>query len=66
MNVGGGALVAPLVSTQFAQMRLWSLHYAVSGAACMVGTILLIATFRFRSQDGRLAKTWQIHAAKFF
>jgi len=55
MNVnatGLGALLAPLVSDQFAQIPRWSFHYLVSlGLACL-NTALLIGVFRFNNQNG--------------
>ncbi|KAA1469643.1 MFS general substrate transporter [Dentipellis sp. KUC8613] len=48
---GTGALAAPLVSTQFAQLPRWSFHYLVSlGVACM-NTCTLLAVFRLKMQD---------------
>ena len=54
---GAGALVSPLVATQFAQVHRWSFHYLCSlGIAC-ANTVFLIAVFRFKTQDG---KTWSV------
>lgn len=49
---GAGALSSPLVATQFAQLPCWSFHYLVSLGVALVNTVLLIAVFRFKSQDG--------------
>jgi hypothetical protein len=49
---GAGALVAPLVSTQFAQMRHWSFHYLVSLGVTALNTIFLGLVFRAKTQDG--------------
>ena len=51
--LGGGALCAPLVATQFAQARHWSFHYLVSLGIAVSNTIMLIAVFRFKTQDGK-------------
>ncbi|ETW81878.1 hypothetical protein HETIRDRAFT_417929 [Heterobasidion irregulare TC 32-1] len=48
---GAGALVAPLASTQFAQLEHWSFQYLISLSLCLLNTVLLIAVFRFKSQD---------------
>ncbi|KAG1716833.1 hypothetical protein ID866_355 [Astraeus odoratus] len=51
---GAGALSSPLVATQFAQLPRWSFHYLVSlGIACL-NTVLLIAVFRLKTQDGKI------------
>ena len=49
---GAGALVAPLVATQFAQLRQWSFHYLASLGLALANTIALIVVFRFKTQDG--------------
>ncbi|KAF9455360.1 major facilitator superfamily domain-containing protein, partial [Collybia nuda] len=56
---GLGALAAPLISTQFAQIRRWSFHFLVSIGIAVSNTILLVAVFRFRRQDECLAQTGQ-------
>ncbi|KAF9077560.1 major facilitator superfamily domain-containing protein [Rhodocollybia butyracea] len=53
---GAGALCAPLVATQFAQMKHWSYHYLVSLAIATINTIVLLAVFRFKNQDDCLAQ----------
>jgi hypothetical protein len=50
--IGAGALCAPLVATQFAQMKHWSYHYLVSLSIATINTIVQIAVFRFENQDG--------------
>jgi hypothetical protein len=50
--LGAGALCAPLVATQFAQMHKWSFHYLVSLGIAISNTIVLIFVFRFKTQDG--------------
>jgi hypothetical protein len=53
LSLGAGALASPLAATQFAQLNRWSFHYLVSlGIACS-NTLLLIAVFRFKTQDGK-------------
>ncbi|KAK7684562.1 hypothetical protein QCA50_012509 [Cerrena zonata] len=56
---GAGALVAPLVSTQFAQMPRWSFHYLTSLGIALSNTIMLIAVFRFKTQDEAFAEIGQ-------
>ncbi|KAF9077556.1 major facilitator superfamily domain-containing protein [Rhodocollybia butyracea] len=53
---GAGALCAPLVATQFAQMKHWSYHYLVSLSVATINTIVQIAVFRFKNQDDCLAQ----------
>ena len=43
-SYGAGALVAPIVSTQFAPMRKWSLFYLISlglSTGCLVGLLVV-------------------------
>ncbi len=49
---GAGALVSPLIATQFAQLHRWSFHYLISLAVATLNTVLLICIFRFKTQDG--------------
>src|ERR1700712_1762482 len=50
---GAGAFVAPLVSTQFAQMeRHWSFHYLCSLGLATLNTVSLAAVFRMKSHNG--------------
>lgn len=53
--LGLGAFSAPLVSTQFSEMRHWSYHYIISAGMAVSNIFLLIATFRFKRQDGIIA-----------
>lgn len=48
---GLGALVAPLVSTQFAQMNRWSFHYLVSLGLAVICLVLQIVILRFKTFD---------------
>ncbi|KAG5649600.1 hypothetical protein H0H81_002891 [Sphagnurus paluster] len=48
---GAGALCAPLVATQFAQMRHWSFHFLISLGLSISNTLFLLAVFRFKDQD---------------
>ncbi|KAI0654398.1 MFS general substrate transporter [Cubamyces menziesii] len=57
---GVGALSSPLVATQFAQLSRWSFHYLVSLGIALSNAILLIAVFRFKTQDACLAEIGQI------
>ncbi|KAF8234579.1 MFS general substrate transporter [Tricholoma matsutake] len=59
---GAGALCAPIVATQFAQARRWSFHYLVSLGIAISNTIMLIAVFRFKTQDECLVEIGQAAA----
>jgi fucose permease len=50
--IGLGALASPVVATQFAQLHRWSFHYLVSLAVAALNVVLLICTFKFKTQDG--------------
>ncbi|KAK7057827.1 MFS domain-containing protein [Favolaschia claudopus] len=56
---GLGALIAPLVSTQFAQLQHWSFHYLVSLGVTALNTIFLVAAFRGKTIDECLAQIGQ-------
>lgn len=49
---GVGALAAPLVATQFAQLHRWSFHYMTSLGLAIANTIVLVVVFRLKNQDG--------------
>ncbi len=51
---GFGALVAPLISTQFAEQKHWSFHYMISCALYILNTTMIWFVFRGRRQDGAL------------
>jgi hypothetical protein len=46
---GLGALVAPLVSTQFAVAKRWSFHYLTSLCVALLGFVLIVGVFRGRT-----------------
>ncbi|KAG8851520.1 hypothetical protein FRB96_009193 [Tulasnella sp. 330] len=48
---GTGALLSPLVATQFAQQRHWSFHYLTSLGFAVVNNILVIVAFRWKRQE---------------
>ncbi|KAI0739072.1 MFS general substrate transporter [Daedaleopsis nitida] len=50
-SYGFGALVAPLVSTQFSQQKHWSYHYFISAGLYAFNTLLLCVVFRGKRQD---------------
>lgn len=50
--LGGGALSAPLVATQFARAQHWSLHYLISLGLAISNAVLLVIVFRFKTHDG--------------
>jgi len=56
---GAGALCAPLVATQFAQLPHWSYHYLVSLGIAISNTIILVVVFRFKTQDECLEEIGQ-------
>ncbi|KAL1744994.1 major facilitator superfamily domain-containing protein [Schizophyllum fasciatum] len=56
---GLGALAAPLVSTQFSQMRHWSFHYLASMGLGLSSVVVQIAVFRGRTHDECLVRIGQ-------
>ncbi|EKM75157.1 hypothetical protein AGABI1DRAFT_123344 [Agaricus bisporus var. burnettii JB137-S8] len=48
---GAGALTAPLIATQFAQLPRWSFHYLVSVGIALCNVILLLVVFRFKTRE---------------
>ncbi|ESK97816.1 hypothetical protein Moror_17245 [Moniliophthora roreri MCA 2997] len=56
---GVGALCAPLVATQFAQLEHWSFHFLFSLGFAVINVAALVLTFRFKSQDDCLAEIGQ-------
>ncbi|KAJ7194833.1 MFS general substrate transporter [Mycena pura] len=56
---GAGALIAPLVSTQFAQQRHWSFHYIISLGITALNTAFLAFVFRAKHQEDCLAQIGQ-------
>ncbi|KAI4527975.1 MFS general substrate transporter, partial [Schizophyllum commune Loenen D] len=50
-SAGLGALLAPLVSTQFAQMHRWSFHYLTSMGVALANMAISAAVFQFENQD---------------
>lgn len=52
LNLGVGALTAPLVSTQFSQHPRWSFHFLVSLGISVINTIVLVLIFRNKSLEG--------------
>ena len=58
---GFGALVSPLIATQFAQQKHWSFHYLISAALYVFNTTLLWFVFRGKRQDGTYKCTFPFH-----
>ncbi|PFH48894.1 hypothetical protein AMATHDRAFT_148903 [Amanita thiersii Skay4041] len=56
-GMSAGAMVAPLVSTQFAQLEHWSFYYFITCGLSLLETFLFIFVFRLQSQDGELCQT---------
>ncbi|KAF8587199.1 MFS general substrate transporter [Ramaria rubella] len=50
-SYGTGALIAPLISTQFSQMRQWSLYWLVPLGLAVVNIVLLVWVFRLRHRS---------------
>ncbi|GHJ89634.1 hypothetical protein NliqN6_6036 [Naganishia liquefaciens] len=46
---GAGALVAPLVATQFSEMKRWNFHYLTSLGMAAICLFLVTVTFRFKT-----------------
>lgn len=61
---GVGALAAPLVATQFAQLHRWSFHYIVSLGLATANTIVLGVIFRLKNQDDCLLQAGETIAQK--
>ncbi|KAF7311206.1 MFS general substrate transporter [Mycena kentingensis (nom. inval.)] len=62
---GAGALVAPLVSTQFARDRFrahnrWAWHYLISVGVTVVNAVVLVVVFRGKRQDECLVRIGQV------
>jgi len=57
---GTGALVAPLVATQFSAMSHWSFHYLCSLGLATVTTLALILVFRFKTQEECFSEIGQL------
>lgn len=45
-------MISPLVATQFAQLHRWSFHYLISLAVATLNLVLLVCTFKFKTQEG--------------
>ncbi|KAJ7023369.1 major facilitator superfamily domain-containing protein, partial [Mycena alexandri] len=56
---GAGALVAPLMSTQFAHLHHWSFHYLTSLRLMLLNTVLLGVVFCGKTQDKCLSQIGQ-------
>ncbi|KAI9458666.1 MFS general substrate transporter [Lactarius psammicola] len=61
---GVGALTAPLVATQFAQLHRWSFHYLASFGVATVNTVILVCVFKLKAQDECLAQIGQLAEEK--
>nr|GAT49840.1 predicted protein [Mycena chlorophos] len=53
---GLGALIAPLVATQFAQKVHWSYHYMITAGISVVSALVFYAVFRGRTQEECLTR----------
>ncbi|KAJ7735781.1 MFS general substrate transporter [Mycena metata] len=63
-SYGAGIFAAPLVSTQFAQLKHWSFHYLVSLGLTLSNVLILAAVFRGKTQDECLAQLGQAEVTK--
>lgn len=52
-SYGLGAFAAPLVSTQFAQMKRWSFHFLISMGVAFISLVLNVYVFRLKRQEGK-------------
>ncbi|KAI8976673.1 MFS general substrate transporter [Trametes punicea] len=50
-SYGFGALLSPLIATQFAHQKHWSFHYLISGALYVFNTLTIWFVFRGKRQD---------------
>ncbi|TFK84381.1 MFS general substrate transporter [Polyporus arcularius HHB13444] len=50
-SYGCGALISPLVATQFSKQSHWSYHYLISAGLYALNSVLLWVVFRGRRQD---------------
>lgn len=51
---GAGALIGPLVSTQFSQIPKWNFHYLASLGVSVLNLVSLLSIIRLKSQKGTL------------
>ncbi|KAF7350827.1 MFS domain-containing protein [Mycena sanguinolenta] len=56
---GAGALIAPFVSTQFAELPHWSFHYLISLGIAAVNATFVALVFKGKTQDECLAEIGQ-------
>lgn len=56
--LGLGALSAPFIATQFAQLRHWSFHYLVTLGIAVLNTISLSTIFGAKTQDGKVRNSY--------
>ena len=54
---GVGAMCAPLISTQFAQLRRWSFGYIVHVCLAITCAVFMAFAFRFKSQEGESSES---------
>lgn len=51
-SYGLGAFASPFAATQFAQLPHWSFHFLISLGIAISNTIILVAVFKLKTQDG--------------
>jgi hypothetical protein len=51
-HIGTGALISPLIATQFAQIEHWYFHYLFLLGATMITLSVMVIVFRGKSADG--------------
>ena len=63
---GLGLLIAPFVSTQFAQIPRWSFHFLVSLGLSLSNVVLQLAVFRLGSLDGNPLRFYNEYTVVIF
>ncbi|KAH8113850.1 MFS general substrate transporter, partial [Phellopilus nigrolimitatus] len=61
---GVGALISPLVGTQFAPLERWGFFFLISLGIALVNVVALTLAFRFKQLDAVLAKSGHVPREK--
>ena len=51
-RIGTGALISPLIATQFAQIEHWYFHYLFLLGATMITLSVMVTVFRGKAAEG--------------
>ncbi|KAJ9118307.1 hypothetical protein QFC22_004218 [Naganishia vaughanmartiniae] len=62
MAYGAGALVSPLVATQFSEMKHWSFHYLTSLGVAVINLLLVLYAFRFKPIETLFSEAGYVEA----